>query len=325
MTLDQHCLESLKMFGGMFEEVHLWLDEYAGNAEYGYRHRKKRHHEVGIREVIDLFGEKAAAVARQHIISDLKMEGWQEGSPFPKDEADYVCMGSRFRFENFVRDQSNSEAYAAAQMVAKGSACGMPVVIHSEAGLGKTHLLHAIGNEALRRDPKVRVALFSVEWFFRKFMLALQNEAVETFRDRIRAHYDLCLVEQLTFIDGKSQTQMELFLALKEHSANGCGIVLESALPLDDMLEWQDEFKAWLQSGINVGIIEPTAEARLAFLKRYLTEKGMPADDGLVECIHLFAGPTFRELEAAVIRLQAASRLESTQPTAEYAWNLFKR
>ena len=93
MTFEQHCLESQKMFGGMFEEVHHWLDEYAGSAEYGYRHRKKRHHEAGIKQAIALFGIKAGDVARQHIISDLKIEGWREGEPFPKDEDDYVRIG----------------------------------------------------------------------------------------------------------------------------------------------------------------------------------------------------------------------------------------
>jgi hypothetical protein len=93
MTFEQHCLESMKMFGGMFEEVHIWLDKYAGSAEYGYRHRKKRHHEAGIRQVIVLFGEKAGDVARQHIISDLRLEGWKEEDPFPKDEADYIRIG----------------------------------------------------------------------------------------------------------------------------------------------------------------------------------------------------------------------------------------
>jgi len=68
MTFEQHCLESQKMFGGMFEEVHHWLDEYAGSAEYGYRHRKKRHHEAGIKQAIALFGITAGDVARQHII-----------------------------------------------------------------------------------------------------------------------------------------------------------------------------------------------------------------------------------------------------------------
>jgi hypothetical protein len=93
MTFEQHCLESLKLFGCMFEEVHLWLDEYAGSSEYGCRHRKKRHHEEGIMQATILFEPLAGAAARQHIISDLKMEGWKETDPFPKNESDYVRMG----------------------------------------------------------------------------------------------------------------------------------------------------------------------------------------------------------------------------------------
>lgn len=90
---DEHCVESLKTFGKDFAEVHLWLDEFAGTPEYGFRHRKKRHHEAGIRQVAELFGEEAALAARQHIISDLKQEGWTENDHFPRDEADYVKMG----------------------------------------------------------------------------------------------------------------------------------------------------------------------------------------------------------------------------------------
>ena len=83
----------MKIFGEKFEEVHLWLDEFAGSEEYGYRHRKKRHHEKGIEEAIRLFGERAGDAARQHIISDLKEEGWSEKDRFPNDEEDYVRMG----------------------------------------------------------------------------------------------------------------------------------------------------------------------------------------------------------------------------------------
>lgn len=92
-TLEKHCEESVRLFGRPYEEVHRWLDEFMGSQEYGYRHRKKRHHEEGIRQVIALFGEEAGKVARQHIISDLKEEGWTERDHFPKDERDYVAMG----------------------------------------------------------------------------------------------------------------------------------------------------------------------------------------------------------------------------------------
>lgn len=88
-----HCAESVRLFGAPFEEVHRWLDEFAGTPRYGMRHRRVRHHEFGIREAVCLFGNEAGAVARQHIISDLKEEGWTERDLFPADEEHYVKMG----------------------------------------------------------------------------------------------------------------------------------------------------------------------------------------------------------------------------------------
>lgn len=93
MKLSDHCTESIKLFGKPYEEVHLWLDEFAGSPEYGMRHRRVRHHEQGVREAVRLFGEAAGPAARQHIISDLMEEGWTQNNPFPKDEADYVRIG----------------------------------------------------------------------------------------------------------------------------------------------------------------------------------------------------------------------------------------
>ena len=89
----EHCDESERLFGQPFPEVHRWLDEFAFRPPLGLRHRRLRHHEAGIAEARKLFGEKAAAAARQHVISDLRMEGWKETDPFPKNEKDYVKMG----------------------------------------------------------------------------------------------------------------------------------------------------------------------------------------------------------------------------------------
>lgn len=93
MKLEEHYQESIRLFGQPFQEVHQWLDEFADTLECRMRHRKKRHHLKGIEEVRLKWGDLAADVARQHIISDLKMEGWSERDHFPKDEADYVKMG----------------------------------------------------------------------------------------------------------------------------------------------------------------------------------------------------------------------------------------
>ncbi len=91
--LEDHCMESLVLFGKPYAEVHKWLDEFAGSPKCGMKHRKVRHHEAGIIKAILLFGDEAGKAARQHIISDLKMEGWTERDPFPKNEAHYVKMG----------------------------------------------------------------------------------------------------------------------------------------------------------------------------------------------------------------------------------------
>jgi hypothetical protein len=92
-SFENHCAESIQHFGKPFPEVHRWLDEFAFSAEYGMRHRKKRHHSAGIAEAQKLFGEEAAAVARRHILSDLRLEGWKETDPFPRNEDHYVKMG----------------------------------------------------------------------------------------------------------------------------------------------------------------------------------------------------------------------------------------
>ena len=93
MTFEEHCQESIRLFGKPYEEIHHWLDAFAGTPEYGFRHRRKRHHAEGLREVVRLFGLEAEDVARQHIISDLTQEGWTEKDRFPGDEADYMRMG----------------------------------------------------------------------------------------------------------------------------------------------------------------------------------------------------------------------------------------
>jgi len=92
-SFKEHCDESERLLGRPYPEVHKWLDEFAGRPPWGMKHRRFRHHAAGIEQVLKLFGNGAAAAARQHIIADLKMEGWTEDQPFPRDEQDYVRIG----------------------------------------------------------------------------------------------------------------------------------------------------------------------------------------------------------------------------------------
>ncbi|MGD0814947.1 MAG: hypothetical protein ABSA83_15185 [Verrucomicrobiota bacterium] len=92
-SFSEHCTKTIAALGKPFEEVHLWLDEFAGKPPYGMRHRKVRHHLAGIEQVRKLWGNQAAEAARIHIIADLKLEGWNENDPFPGSEDDYKRMG----------------------------------------------------------------------------------------------------------------------------------------------------------------------------------------------------------------------------------------
>jgi hypothetical protein len=92
-SFEEHCYESVINFGEAYPEVHQWLDEFMNKPGVFTRHRKFRHHLKGIEKCRELFGDKAAEVARKHIISDLKLDGWTENDEFPRDENDYKRLG----------------------------------------------------------------------------------------------------------------------------------------------------------------------------------------------------------------------------------------
>jgi len=92
-SLTEHCAETIVVLGKPFEEMHRWLDEFAGQPPYEMRHRKLRYHLAGIKQVRKVWGDRAAEAAWLHIMADLKQEGWTEDMPFPRDEQHYKGMG----------------------------------------------------------------------------------------------------------------------------------------------------------------------------------------------------------------------------------------
>jgi hypothetical protein len=93
MTHEQHCIECITKLGEPFPEVHQWLDQFCHDPKYQTRHRRVRHHTAGIEEIRAKWGDRAAEAAKLHILADLRLDGWTEADPFPKDEAQYVKMG----------------------------------------------------------------------------------------------------------------------------------------------------------------------------------------------------------------------------------------
>ena len=106
-SFEEHCAESVRLFGRPFEQVHSWLDEFAGRPPFGMRHRKLRHHCAGVEEARRRWGDEAAAAARAHIVADLEMEGWTEDQPLPRDQDDYEQM----RFPVVINDEVKTRGF----------------------------------------------------------------------------------------------------------------------------------------------------------------------------------------------------------------------
>lgn len=225
-------------------------------------------------------------------------------------------------FENFICDKSNSSAFTIANMIAIGNALKFPIVFYSGPGIGKTHLLHAIANEALRRDSKLKVSLISAEWLTTQLITPVQNDTIKSDLDKIREHHDIFMIDELSFLTDfadKPLVQEEVYQILKEQSANGCRIVLGSSITLNALTNWNNEFRKWLQSGEFYTINAPSTEARKLFLKRLLAKHKLTINDDLIECFHQEVGSSFRELEAAVLRVRAVANLYNTELTVEFA------
>jgi chromosomal replication initiator protein len=130
------------------------------------------------------------------------------------------------------------------------------------------------------------------------------------------------MIDELSFLTDfadKPLIQKEVYQILKEQSAHGCSIVLASSITLDAMTNWHKEFREWLQSGKFYIIINPSAEARKLFLKKLLTKNKFTINDDLIECFLQEVGSSFRELETAVIKVNAAANFYNAELTVKFA------
>lgn len=233
-----------------------------------------------------------------------------------------LCIGHLYPnllFDNFIHDESNNDASATAKLIAMGHVIRWPIVFYSGPGIGKTHLLHAIGNEALHRGTKLKVALISSECFTNQFLKSMRDDNLKYFKEIFQERQNIFMVDELSFIDNKPMIQKELYKILKLQFENGCRIVLASSITLNAMTNWHKKFREWLQYGELYIITNPSAEARKLFIKRLLAKNKITINDELIECFHQEAGASFRELEGAVLRVRAAANLYNAELTVEFA------
>lgn len=237
------------------------------------------------------------------ILSDKELEDFIEETSASKMENEL------FTFERFVVGNSNKFAHAAAKAVAEKPADAYnPLFIYGDSGLGKTHLLYAIGHVVKKNDPAARIVYIKGDEFTNELISAIQSGKNREFREKYRMA-DLFLVDDIQFIAGKIQTQEEFFHTFNTLYESGRQIVLTSDRPPMEILRLEDRLKSRFEWGLLADIQPPDYETRMAIIKNKAQQLGLILQDDVTNCIAERVTANVRQLEGVVNKLMAYSEL----------------
>jgi chromosomal replication initiator protein len=234
------------------------------------------------------------------------------GQPFTapaQPQTSKTRLNEKYTFDTFVIGASNRFAHAAAVAVAEAPARAYnPLFIWGESGLGKTHLLHAVGHYAQRLFPGMRVRYVSTEEFTNDFINSLRDDRKVAFQRRYR-DIDVLLVDDIQFLEGKEGTQEEFFHTFNTlHNANK-QIVVSSDRPPKRLETLEDRLRTRFEWGLITDIQPPELETRIAILRKKAAQDRLPAPAEVLEFIAARIEHNIRELEGALIRVTAFASL----------------
>ena len=247
------------------------------------------------------------------IISAEKQEiktGHREDLTPAKKSPLIPVLNKEHKFESFIEGSNNQFAKTAAEAVAEnpGKQSFNPLTIYGGTGLGKTHLLHAIGNRVLETKPELRIVIATSEKFTLDFVNGLRkNRTIEFARQYRQA--DLLLIDDIQFFRGKEQTQEQFFHTFNELYQAGKQIVLTADRYPGEMQGLQDRLLSRFQSGLSVDIQPPDFEVRVAILMDKAERNGVDLPYDIIEFIATHIRSNIRDLEGTIIRLLARSSL----------------
>ncbi len=229
----------------------------------------------------------------------------------------------KYSFDSFVIGSSNRFAHAAALAVAEGPAQAYnPLFIYGGAGLGKTHLLHAIGRYVLEFHPRLTIRYISTEQFTNEFVFALQRRTIPVFHGRYRAA-DVLLIDDIQFLEGKEGIQEEFF-----HTFNALHptsqIVITSDRPPKKIATLEERLRTRFEWGLITDIQPPDLETRLAILRTKNESEGLGAPPDVMEFIAGRIQTNIRELEGALIRVAAYASLTRSEMTLGLAQDVLR-
>ena len=231
-------------------------------------------------------------------------------------------LDSRYTFDLFVTGKSNQFAFAAAQGVAKAVQDGKPAFnpffLHGGVGLGKTHLMHAIGHAVAESKPNVNILYLSSEQFLYKFIRALKNKDTLGFKEAFR-NVDILMIDDIQFIAGKDSTQEEFFHTFNTLVQDGKQIVLTADRSPHELANIEDRLKSRLGSGLTVEVHAPEEETRLAILQAKAESLNFEMPSSVLQLLATHIASNVRELEGALNRIVAYARLTGEPMTPDMA------
>lgn len=233
-------------------------------------------------------------------------------------------LNSKYTFETFVIGSGNRFAHAASLAVAEAPAKAYnPLFIYGGVGLGKTHLMHAIGHYVLEHNPSAKVVYLSSEKFTNEFINSIRDNKAVEFRNKYRS-VDVLLIDDIQFLAGKEQTQEEFFHTFNTLHEESKQIVISSDRPPKEIPTLEDRLRSRFEWGLITDITPPDLETRIAILRKKAKADGLDIPNEVMLYIANQIDSNIRELEGALIRVVAYSSLINKDINADLAAEALK-
>ncbi len=243
------------------------------------------------------------------ILTPAQADEYREGVVPEEKPADNSSLNPKYTFDTFVVGNNNRFAHAAALAVAESPADAYnPLFIYGGVGLGKTHLMHAIGHYMLSQKPTLRIKYVTSEVFMNEMVNSLNKKTQAEFREKYR-NIDVLMVDDIQFLTGKVGTQEEFFHTFNALHSAGKQIVLSSDKPPKEIAKLEERLRSRFEWGLIADIGKPDLETRVAILQKKAEDEMLTVDPAILTMIAERVSSNIRELEGCLTRLVAYSSL----------------